>query len=398
MLCVLNASRCAAAEAPAEDDFFVQSWQMEDGLPANAVNGVLQDRKGYIWLATFGGLVRFDGAAFKPFASPLIARGTTHNILALAQTTNSTLLMLPAIGGVVQFKDGRFSPHPIADGLTNNVFQSLFVGRGGAVWIGMEGGQVRRWQNGKISAFGPADGLSRRAVVSFAADDEGRVWLAGGNFLGFYREGKLTPMNKNLDSSDTTIVAASGSGGIWICRDTQLLKFAGGQLVTINTNLPWVAEGGVAREMFEDSHHALWIGTRARGLFRFAGGKFIHVETSQSQITSITEDSEGDIWAGTIGGGINRLRPKLFQLYNASSGMPEDVCNALCADEAGNVWLANRRSGVVRITDGKVFDLEPHGLLMQALSPFAWMIKAGCGRATARFTVLRRTIRAKFKP
>ena len=34
------------------------------------------------------------------------------------------------------------------------------------------------------------------------------------------------------------------------------------------------------------------------------------------------------------------------------------MSDSVCADEQGNVWLANRGSGVVRITDGKVFALN----------------------------------------
>jgi ligand-binding sensor domain-containing protein/signal transduction histidine kinase len=355
LLCLLDSGRCAESEPSPSDDFVVQSWQTDDGLPGNAVNDVLQDRNGYIWLATIGGLVRFDGVTFKRFSSPLIAGVAARNIRALAQTADSAILMLPAVGGVVQLKDGQFSPHPIGEGLAGNVFQTLFVDRGGAVWLGMAGGGIRRWEDGKITDFGTANGLSSRARASFATDKEGGVWIADGGFLGCYREGKLMPFRTNLDAAEHMVVASSHSGGIWVCKNEELASLAGGQLSTISTNLPWVTLGGAAREMFEDSDHVLWIGTSAHGLFRFVGGKFARVETSQSQIASITEDREGDIWVATVGGGINRLRPKLFHLYDARSGLPEDVSDAVCADERGDVWLANRSGGVARISDGRAF-------------------------------------------
>lgn len=43
------------------------SWNTENGLPQNSVNDILQTRDGYLWLATFGGLVRFDGIRFVIF-------------------------------------------------------------------------------------------------------------------------------------------------------------------------------------------------------------------------------------------------------------------------------------------------------------------------------------------
>lgn len=354
-LCGMSAGHGAPPDEPVAHDFFVQSWQMEDGLPSNTINDVLQDRNGFIWLATIGGLVRFDGVTFKPFTSPLIAHAAECNIRALVKTADSTLLMLPAAGGVVQWKDGRFSLHPAGEGLAGQQLQALFVDRVGAVWIGMEGGLVRRWQNGTITDFGPTNGLNSRTGVSFASDGEGRVWIGSGQSLECYRDGKLAPFNEGLDAQGFPVVASSRSGGIWICKGSRLQKLQNDQVSTISTNVPWTALGGVALEMFEDSEHALWIGTRANGLFRFVDGEFIHVETSQSQITSITEDGEGDIWVGTLGGGINRLRLKVFHLYNTKSGLPEDVSDAVCADERGDVWLANRHGGIVRIRDGNVF-------------------------------------------
>jgi signal transduction histidine kinase/streptogramin lyase len=93
-------------------------------------------------------------------------------------------------------------------------------------------------------------------------------------------------------------------------------------------------------------------------VYRFAGGKFAPVETSQSQITGIKEDREGDIWVATLGGGINRLRPKLYRLYNTRSGLTEDVSDAVCADDRGDVWLANRSSGMAHFRNGLITNLH----------------------------------------
>ena len=51
----------AAGEIPDNSPFVVRSWQVEDGLPHNSVNQILQTQDGYLWLATDDGLARFDG-------------------------------------------------------------------------------------------------------------------------------------------------------------------------------------------------------------------------------------------------------------------------------------------------------------------------------------------------
>ena len=118
---------CPAVPAaePALKDYIVKSWQTDDGLPVNAVNAVLQDPSGFLWLATIGGLERFDGVTFKPFSPPWNPPGMDFNVSALAQTADGTLLMLPASGGVVALKNGVFGRHPMSDGLAGRQLQSL---------------------------------------------------------------------------------------------------------------------------------------------------------------------------------------------------------------------------------------------------------------------------------
>ncbi len=46
---------------------FARRYGIEDGLPHRQVNKVIQDRRGFIWAATNGGVTRFDGRHFKVF-------------------------------------------------------------------------------------------------------------------------------------------------------------------------------------------------------------------------------------------------------------------------------------------------------------------------------------------
>ncbi|HET7346543.1 MAG TPA: two-component regulator propeller domain-containing protein, partial [Acidobacteriaceae bacterium] len=52
-----------------------QSWQTDTGLPQNTVHAIVQGRNGFLWIATEGGLVRFDGEQFS-----VIARSNTPRL------------------------------------------------------------------------------------------------------------------------------------------------------------------------------------------------------------------------------------------------------------------------------------------------------------------------------
>src|ERR1035438_6054929 len=67
-LCLLSHASCMFGSDNSESsDFVVTSWQMQDGLPSDRVRAVTQTRDGYLWVATFNGLARFDGGRFERF-------------------------------------------------------------------------------------------------------------------------------------------------------------------------------------------------------------------------------------------------------------------------------------------------------------------------------------------
>src|SRR5271165_160412 len=93
-----------------------QAWVMENGLPQNTVQALLQTRDGFVWLGTEVGLVRFDGNGFAVF-------------------------------------DRNSSP-----ALPGNDIRCLLETRDGALWIGTSEG-LARWKDGVMTAFTTRDGL-----------------------------------------------------------------------------------------------------------------------------------------------------------------------------------------------------------------------------------------------
>lgn len=63
--CMLFAAWCSFAQKPLYSNH--QLYTTEDGLPQNYVSSIVQDRDGFIWVATLDGLARFDGKNFIEF-------------------------------------------------------------------------------------------------------------------------------------------------------------------------------------------------------------------------------------------------------------------------------------------------------------------------------------------
>jgi ligand-binding sensor domain-containing protein len=84
-------------------------WQKQQGLPENAVQGMIRTRDGYMWLGTVDGAARFDGVRFTVFNStntPEI-RGTI--VPFLFEDNAGVLWLATDNGGLARYAEGRFT-------------------------------------------------------------------------------------------------------------------------------------------------------------------------------------------------------------------------------------------------------------------------------------------------
>ncbi|HEX2851890.1 MAG TPA: two-component regulator propeller domain-containing protein [Opitutaceae bacterium] len=348
-LAVISLSGPAAETAPVS--YLTKSWRVDDGLPHNATTRIVQDPRGFLWIATGGGLARFDGREFKVYPVPNASPEASLNIRDMVLREDGSLVMVPASGGVICFHDGVFTPHPSSAAFENRQLLFVYLEPGGAVWV-VSGQELLRCHEGKIETFGPPDGLNRRGHrPSIVADRQGQVWVAVGDFFGRYEKGRLVRWPDPFGSPVT--LAPARNGGVWVATSTRLWRMQQGKLETVSSGPEWSEDREALQELFEDRKGILWIGSRRHGLSRLEGGHVYRTPTSHEQIAAITEDSEDNLWVASSGGGIERLKPQTFELHDATTGLPDDMSTSVCSDASGALWVANRRGGLVRIVDGK---------------------------------------------
>lgn len=89
------------------DDYVISNWGLEEGLPQSSVNDIIQSKNGYIWLATFGGLVRFDGLNFTTFDRSNSKGMRSDRILHLHESTDGSI-WLSTEDGFIRYLDNNF--------------------------------------------------------------------------------------------------------------------------------------------------------------------------------------------------------------------------------------------------------------------------------------------------
>ena len=101
----------------------------------------------------------------------------------------------------------------------------------------------------------------------------------------------------------------------------------------------------------------LWIGTQ-EGLARFDGQTFTVFDRSNTRelrhnrVLALHQDAQGALWIGTEGGGLTRLRERVFQTFTFAEGLPAQRVRAITSDAAGRLWVGTD-AGAVAWQDGR---------------------------------------------
>jgi len=137
------------------------------------------------------------------------------------------------------------------------------------------------------------------------------------------------------------------------------------RLDTLNGGVPFFtnynSEQGLALNSiccgFVDKAGNIWFGTIGGGVSRYDGKSFTNYTTAQglagNQISSIIQDKEGNMWFGTTGGGVSRYNGKSFINYTKAQGLADNFVWTITQDKHGNIWFGTN-AGASRF-DGKSF-------------------------------------------
>src|SRR4030095_14295429 len=98
----------------------------------------------------------------------------------------------------------------------------------------------------------------------------------------------------------------------------------------------------------------VWVGDFYNGVVtRFKAGSPSltpdKIDVGPHGVPSIIEDNEGNIWFGTVGDGLIRLKERRLRAYSVTEGMPGDSVQAITGDGAEGVWATTDR-GVVHLS------------------------------------------------
>jgi ligand-binding sensor domain-containing protein/signal transduction histidine kinase len=381
LVCLLGVFGFALALVHAER-LPIRVYTSADGLGSSAAFGLVRDARGFIWICSRDGLIRFDGYRFITYrignddADPAVYsllptrrgdywinlnRGTDYRFVPKGDATllqpiqQSSAKSDPRIPlsaepianyplpdfednagnlwtfdgkGIYQLREeaGRLAsqfielklPGNPGNGLGRAVFHQ---GRDGSLWIGTHWGLVRRLPDGKLLHFTLRPENNRDPVYFLAEDQAGRIWMARPEGLLVLKVEPLAQLSGLGDLTSRKIVTKPGRVN------------ADGQ-----TQLPEQIGEAVAFT-FADILHPV-------------AGKDANEEAVKPVTFGLLCAADGKLWAAS-NRGLILFDGKRFQHFTSQQGLGPSGISSMVEDNEGHLWLLSY-AGLLR--------LNPNGL------------------------------------
>jgi signal transduction histidine kinase/ligand-binding sensor domain-containing protein len=338
----------------AVDGYRVDVWRAEHGLPVNVVGRIAQSADGYLWLATTNGATRFDGVRFTTFdhTNTPAFRGRIDYAIQPMLGDRRGVLWIATDRELVRYADGRFvRDAALDDSVVGEAIAGLTEDSNGTLWALTDHGRLLRRDGSRLAPV-PIGGLPRAVGQSITAGDSGQLWLgfAGYGLMTVHpRDGTVTTVFRD---QNVRAILRARDGTIWAATTTGIAHVAAGRI----ERLPLVSPDryAIVTALGEDREGGLWVGTQGNGLYRYDAGRFTELTANNDLLTNddvlcVSVDAEGSVWVGTRHG-LNRFHTVELSPLVERNGLPTAAPGAIAIDRSGALWMAPRTGGLYRRT------------------------------------------------
>lgn len=278
-----------------------------EGLPTSSIFRVIEDDRGYIWLASNHGAVRYDGYNFHTFTTK--------------------------------------------DGLTDNTVLSLFKDRQNRIWFVTLNRELCYFQNDHIEHFSlghTQDSLLKRLPIQSLWEDlDGTLWIANERELFRVRENEVIPMNWYDDprrNEGNYVLYRSGNRWAGLAYGTSFenrLLYHDSTFLALRLQRPRGA--GLTTSGIVHGQGVIAVGNTLIQLD--TTGRFSLHKSPGKEIVGLNVDRNGHLWVLTDRGAFR------YRSGNVTTSLPEPflprrIITGILIDRAGNYWFSDRDNGL----------------------------------------------------
>ncbi len=330
---------------PDNPRFTSQRFGEQFGISVVTVTSLAQDPNGFLWIGTQTGLFRYDGSRVTRMSAvePLVG----HYIdLVLTGTDHS--VWVAGFRGIAHFDGDHFVALniPRNAGKPAHSAQGLALDKGGNVFAVLEHGLLRANPRNpsKLHFFGKADGVDCKTEAVVTGPDDS-TWFTCGQKLGHLApnsdrvewENKLSLLNERAIA-----LVFDGNGELWLRSARHMARIDRAHHKLLDELTAAANEEGGKPSL--DHNGGLLVPTTAGLSWRDHGRWRVISEKDglSSNIVQVAlEDSEGTLWVGGYGTGLDHLTGiRDWSAWTKSEGLPDNATWSTERDRQGRLWVA----------------------------------------------------------
>lgn len=331
--------------------YFFDNYNIQNGLTQSQAMGVCQDQFNNLWIATLGGVSRFDGQNFKSYAKE---DGLISNLALCILSDQDHKIWIGTTQGISEFTGNHFINYPSQSFVT-----TLAEDRDHGIWS-LQGNKLMRISSGRSSSVTITD--PAEIVTCLSADPQHIIWAAvlgkgvycyvnntwvlKQSFSGVYHRLPVSKIRFNRKNPNL----------FYLLHNDSLLVSENGELSLIQS-----FDGITLADLAQDENGKIWLGTSS-GVFVLDQQKLVRYNAingfCDNKIMQLFSDREGYMWICTDGKGIYKFNGDSFRAFSEMDGHPSPVVTGMEKMPDNTVYIGTRDQGIYYWKDEKLLPLH----------------------------------------
>jgi signal transduction histidine kinase/ligand-binding sensor domain-containing protein len=280
------------------------------GLPSSETYHAIQDKTGFVWIATDNGVARFDGDEFVIYNR---SKGLTDNtVFGMFEDGKGRIWFRTYSGALSYFDKGIITPYPhnnVLQPVLRNTILNKIVVKDEQLWFGTAGQGPAGYVDsiGNVTLLESKIGFDAPAYLyAYAVDSTEHLTGFTGTpkFLAtILVEGRQYPVKIDPEFRHNPVA--------------QCLRVGEWLYIAVN-----------------------------RDLFSYRDQHLEHVMTFEYPVINLSKDNSSSLWVGFFGGGVRKYTGRNFSTFTSIDGLAQSSVSSILQDSEGGYWFTTLDRGV----------------------------------------------------